>query len=171
MQWALCNQANKILMMRSGTHSYRVIRNTCISDILKTIRPVELQHRFVVSGVLPLQVDFYICSPYGIPEKKEETRHSDTNSDTNIKAVNGSLGLTALSSILIRASNSAPPILQRFSSFSARADDSTELCCCGIGGFRDASNIAFFDSSLIRLRLSTPAGISFSCVSQATTVL
>ncbi|KYN40009.1 hypothetical protein ALC56_05590 [Trachymyrmex septentrionalis] len=170
MQWALCNQANKILM-RSGTHSYRVMRNTCISDILKTIRPVELQHRFVVSGVLPLQVDFYICSPYGIPEKKK--RDIQMNSDTNIIAnMNGSLGLTALSSILIRASNSAPPILQRFSSFSARADDSTaELGCCGIGGFRDASNIAFFDSSLIRLRLSTPAGISFSCVSQATTVL
>lgn len=37
-------------------------------DILRTIRPVELQHRFVVLEVLLLRVDFYICNPYGIPE-------------------------------------------------------------------------------------------------------
>lgn len=39
-------------------------------DILGTIQPVELQHRFAVSVVLPSRVDFYICSPYGIPGKR-----------------------------------------------------------------------------------------------------
>ncbi|CAD6215762.1 GSCOCG00000574001-RA-CDS [Cotesia congregata] len=47
--------------------------------------------------------------------------------------------LTALSSILISASNSELPILQRFSNFSANGEGSMILEVCGIGGFLEAS--------------------------------
>lgn len=99
-------------------------------NIPKMRLPVVLLHRFEAAEVLLLLVDFCIYSQFGNPANdpinllaitESVISENDATFRNERKKQRKVYILTALSSIRISASNSVPPIRQRFSSFSARA--------------------------------------------------